>query len=54
MTDTENEVLEALKECAGLLDQILNGQSFPGCDDMDAALLRARAAILDAERMTRH
>jgi hypothetical protein len=45
MNATEREVLEALKECAGLLDQLLNGQDVPSADDVDAALLRARAAI---------
>jgi hypothetical protein len=49
VTNEQREVLESLKECAGLLDQLLNGQSVPNADDVDAALLRARAAIGEVE-----
>ena len=44
-----DEVLDSLRECASLLDQLLNGQALPNLDDVDAALLRARAVLLEAE-----
>ena len=43
----QNELLEALKECAGILDQFLNSgrADAPSVDDVDRALTRANAAI---------
>lgn len=45
MTSAQGEMLEALKDCATVLDQFLNGQSLPLQEDVDAALTRANAAI---------
>lgn len=45
MTGDQMEMLEALKDCATVLDQFLNGQSLPLQEDVDAALTRANAVI---------
>lgn len=46
----ENETLEALKECASILDLFLNsGSAGPSVEQIDRALTRANAAIQAAE-----
>lgn len=49
-----DEKLESLKECAAILDQLLNGQSLPDSDDVDAALMRANAVIQGVDERGRN
>ena len=40
-----DELAAALRDCAAQCDAMLNGQAMPDADELDAALLAARAAL---------